>query len=76
MRHATFVLSTGRCGTQWLAQALGAAMGNRIRVEHEPLHNDYAPRRMLGAGDPAALPPRAAECVLRHFRSAFPHVRL
>lgn len=63
---ATFFLSTGRCGTQWLAEVLSAAAGARARVEHEPLHNDYAPRRMLGAGDPAMLEPRQARKVAAH----------
>jgi hypothetical protein len=65
MHSATFVLSTGRCGTQWLASELAAA-GDCARVEHEPLHNNYAPRQMLGSGDPAALDPRRARIVLRH----------
>jgi len=66
MRAATFVLSTGRCGTQWLAETIADAAGDRARVEHEPLHNDYAPRRMLGANDPAALEPRQARKVIAH----------
>ncbi len=66
MHLATFVLSTGRCGTQWLAQALAEAGGDRLRVEHEPLHDGYAPRRMLGAGDPGALDERTARRVTRH----------
>jgi hypothetical protein len=36
-------LSTGRCGTQWLAAALGRRP--RLRVEHEPIGPLYAPRR-------------------------------
>lgn len=66
MPFATFVLSTGRCGTQWLATALAAAAGGRARVEHEPLHNDYAPRRMLGLHEPAKLDARRAGKVLAH----------
>lgn len=63
MHAATFVLSTGRCGTQWLAQALAGA---DARVEHEPLHNGYAPRQMLGANDPAALDSRRARLIVAH----------
>lgn len=59
MHHATFVLSTGRCGTQWLAEALGQTFGERLRVEHEPLHLGYRPRERL---DNSAPP----EAVLRH----------
>lgn len=40
---AIFVLSTGRCGTQWLAENLSNSLPPEWRVEHEPLHLDYAP---------------------------------
>lgn len=66
MPTATFVLSTGRCGTQWLTEALANAMGERARVEHEPLHNRYHPRRMLGAREPEALGEAAARPILTH----------
>jgi hypothetical protein len=66
MHSATFFLSTGRCGTQWLAKALADAGGDGVRVEHEPLHNRYAPRRMLGAGDPAALDRKDSLAILGH----------
>lgn len=59
MHQATFVLSTGRCGTQWLAEAFGQTFGERVRVEHEPLHLGYRPRERLAG----ATPPDA---VLRH----------
>jgi hypothetical protein len=59
VHDATFVLSTGRCGTQWLARALAAVAGHHgARVEHEPLGDHYRSRRLLGdGGDPAALSP-------------------
>jgi hypothetical protein len=38
---ATFVLSPGRCGTQWLSQQFQSV--ERARVTHEPLHFDYEP---------------------------------
>jgi hypothetical protein len=66
MHCATFFLSTGRCGTQWLAKVLTAAGGGRVRVEHEPLHNRYSPRRMLGAGDPAMLDGKESRAILGH----------
>jgi hypothetical protein len=66
MNAALFVLSTGRCGTQWLAAVLRRACGGRAAVEHEPLGDDYAPRLMLGARDPATLSPDAAEPILEH----------
>lgn len=67
-RQATFVLSTGRCGTQWLAHALGLLGPAAGRVEHEPLGNRYHPRALLGAdGDPANLPPAERERIERHW---------
>jgi hypothetical protein len=42
---ATFVLSTGRCGTQLLARVMQRRFPE-ARVEHEPLHEQY--------GDPSA----------------------
>jgi hypothetical protein len=50
MTSAIFVLSTGRCGTQWLAEQLKIAYGDAAHVEHEPLHEGYSPRLMLAAG--------------------------
>jgi hypothetical protein len=38
---ATFVLSPGRCGTQWLSQQFQSV--ERASVTHEPLHFDYEP---------------------------------
>lgn len=56
MHQAIFVLSTGRCGTQWLAEALGRVFEGRLRVEHEPLHLGYLPReRLAGATPPEAV---------------------
>lgn len=66
MLTATFVLSTGRCGTQWLAEKLHQSYGAVLKVAHEPLHNDYCPRHMLGAGTPHALPAESARLVLEH----------
>lgn len=46
---ATFVLSTGRCGTQWIASALGDAFPHLLHVTHEPIHNGYEPRNARAA---------------------------
>lgn len=47
-------LSTGRCGTQWLAATLGE-LCPRVDVTHEPVGAHYAPRRHFrGYGDPLA----------------------
>lgn len=40
--YATFVLSTGRCGTQWLTEKLQALYPDAV-VEHEPLSFNYRP---------------------------------
>ena len=48
MNQAVFVVSTGRCGTQWMAQALREQCGDRLRVEHEPLDGRIDPREVLG----------------------------
>jgi hypothetical protein len=66
MTFATFVLSTGRCGTQWLAEQLPRSYGDRFRVEHEPLHNFYAPRQNLSVRTLADLSAEAAEAILPH----------
>jgi hypothetical protein len=64
--RALFVISTGRCGTQWLADALSLRLGDSAVVTHEPLENDYAPRQMLAAGDPRQLDEELAEPLLDH----------
>lgn len=52
MKYASFFLSTGRCGTQWLARNLGQVFPDRAVVAHEPLYIQYMPRWLLGLGDP------------------------
>jgi hypothetical protein len=55
MKHdAIFVLSTGRCGTQWLHDAMQACYGDLIACEHEPLKMAYLPKRFFRAS-PSAL---------------------
>jgi hypothetical protein len=61
-----FVISTGRCGTQWLAAALQRLCGDAAEVTHEPLHLSYAPRVMLGAADPSNLELALAKPILDH----------
>jgi hypothetical protein len=52
----TMVLSTGRCGTQWLTQTIADLYGDRVRVEHEPIGPLYSPRRFFRSyGEPAAV---------------------
>jgi hypothetical protein len=66
LNQATFVISTGRCGTQWLAEVLRQSAGNAAMITHEPLGADYASREMLAAKSPASLAPELAEALLEH----------
>lgn len=63
---ANFVLSTGRCGTQWLAHEFATVYGDRLRVEHEPLHERYLPRQMLGWNDFTRIPAAKTPPLLGH----------
>lgn len=50
------VLSTGRCGTQWLTRTIADLYGGRVRVEHEPIGPLYSPRRFFRCyEDPEAV---------------------
>src|SRR3954451_2098383 len=50
------VLSTGRCGTQWLTRTIADLYGDTVRVEHEPIGPLYSPRRFFRSyEDPAAV---------------------
>jgi len=66
MSFATFVISTGRCGTQWLAAHLADLKAPGFTVEHEPLGHDNHARKMLGVSDPSHLPPELATPILAH----------
>lgn len=44
---ATFVISAGRCGTQWLADTLGHHYVDLAVVRHEPIDHKYCPRLAL-----------------------------
>lgn len=41
------VLSSGRCGTQWLTETLRELHGDQLEVEHEPIGPLYSPRRFF-----------------------------
>ncbi len=49
MNFAAFILSTGRCGTQWIAKTLADAYSDHVAVDHEPLHNQYDARKALAS---------------------------
>lgn len=53
MHFATFFLSTGRCGTQWLAKHLSESYGGSAVVEHEPLYMNYYPKQLLSLDEPS-----------------------
>jgi hypothetical protein len=63
MHQACFVLSTGRCGTQWLASSLAESFADRLAVAHEPLHLGYRPREALRCADASIdwTPPAVVE---------------
>ena len=66
----TFVLTPGRCGTQWLAEKLGNTH-NRNWVCHEPLHFAYDPIR----NSPAQPLNQNRERLLIHLEAIRQHVR-
>jgi hypothetical protein len=68
MNTAVFVLSTGRCGTQWLARFLEVNLGAAATVTHEPLHSAWSPREMLAAGTPDKLDEKLRRPIGEHLR--------
>ena len=48
---ATFIFSSGRCGTQWLAKYLSENYADLSVIIHEPLYTYYLPRQLLGMED-------------------------
>lgn len=55
MNKAYFILSTGRCGTQWIANYLKENCSDIFCVEHEPLDNEYNPRKMVNFPNEAEI---------------------
>lgn len=54
-QDVVLVLSTGRCGTQWLATHLGDIYGDRAVVTHEPIGPGYRCRQFFRTGQLAAM---------------------
>jgi len=52
---ATFFLSTGRCGTQWICKSLADLYKNEAIIQHEPIQANYWPRKYLRAENPDDL---------------------
>jgi hypothetical protein len=69
LTQTTFVISTGRCGTQWLAEVLRRAAADTAAVAHEPLGDDYPQHAMLATRHPDNLDEEAAESLLEHVAS-------
>jgi aryl carrier-like protein len=57
-----FILSTGRCGTQWLYKTLSQSLSGNFQVTHEPLHFEYAPI----SNSPANPLKKNSELLLKH----------
>lgn len=71
--RATFVLSTGRCGTQSLTKAISQSLNGRAVITHEPIRELYKPRLTLGSFNPSkSLKLREA---YTHFRQVVATVR-
>jgi hypothetical protein len=49
VKQTCFIISTGRCATQWIGSSLGDIYSDLICVEHEPIHNHYCPRKALSS---------------------------
>ena len=61
MNSVTLILSTGRCGTQWIATMLARHFGNVVDVAHEPLGHAHETRKLLGLREVHELPANVAE---------------
>ena len=48
MNKATFILSTGRCGTQWITHLIRDHFPNAIHVDHEAVKDIFLTRMLLG----------------------------
>lgn len=53
---ATIFLCTPRCGTQWLAKNVSEIYADEVIARHEPVKNEYYPRKNLGRYDLPAEP--------------------
>jgi len=63
LRPAIFFVSTGRCGTQWLASLLQESYASVAHVTHEPIKFDYHPKdffRQYARADEVLSLPRVA----------------
>ena len=65
MAICCFVISPGRCGTQWLTHQLKLQLQDVARVEHEPIHLGYTPH--INSSDQPLVEQR--ETILSHLES-------
>jgi hypothetical protein len=64
---ATLFVTTGRCGTQWLARNLGEVYGDLAVVTHDPLSGmEYQARELMWRGDVEKL--KNPGPILNHLR--------
>jgi hypothetical protein len=63
---AAFVLSSGRCGTQWIGNTIQEIYGDLAVSVHEPIGVQYRPRKLLGAVDPEKI--EGSDVILQHLQ--------
>jgi len=68
MKRAYFILSTGRCGTQWIANYLQQVYEPVFFAEHEPLDNEYQPRQMIRFQDATKTDWSLPSAVIHHVK--------
>ncbi|HCY84429.1 MAG TPA: hypothetical protein DHV36_04770 [Desulfobacteraceae bacterium] len=68
MKMAFFILSTGRCGTQWIFDFLRQVCDDNFLITHEPLAGRYQPRKILRFKDPNQMEPGLPEATREHVR--------
>lgn len=69
VNSAAFVLSTGRCGTQWLAYIFNKYYQAELYTAHEPIDNKYNSRYQLAWKDHQDFLAHTAEEVSNHLDS-------
>ena len=70
---ATFFLSSGRCGTQWMAHSLRVSYKDRVISVHEPLGFRYQPRKLIGAVNPLQI--KGGNEILNHIDKIEKHIQ-
>ena len=63
---ATFVLSTGRCGTQWLSHVIQKHFADQVICTHEPIDHAYHGREHLGHHNIEDFLAKASDALSEH----------